>query len=74
MSNRGVALLSVRAQMHRVFLHQILLQAGFAGIVQVLLAGGGMWLKGTNNGVLALVKRRLAGLLHTKIDQGLRCR
>ena len=45
LGNSGVTLLGVRAQMQRVLLHQVLLQAGCAGVVQVLLAGSGLWLE-----------------------------
>ena len=74
--HRRVALLGVGAQMQRVLLHQIQLQAGLTGVVQVLLAGSTLRFERTDNGVLALVERSLAGLLHAEIDQHLivRCR
>ena len=72
MGDGGVALLSVGTQMHRVLLHQVLLQAGLAGVVQVLLAGGRiLGLQSTNDRVLALIERRFAGLLHAEINQHL---
>ena len=72
MRNGGVALLSIRTQMHGVLLHQVLLQAGLAGIVQILLAGGRiLGLESTNDRVLTLIERRLAGLLHTEVNQHL---
>src|SRR5580698_3133720 len=55
MRDLRVARLSIRAQMHGVFLHEPLLKAGFAGIVQVQLAGRGLRLESSDDGVLALV-------------------
>src|SRR5271165_708698 len=71
--HRGVTLRSVSAQVHRILLKEVLLQRWRAAVIQVLLAliAGILRLERLDDGVLALVERRFAGFLNSKVYQNL---